>query len=336
MSTQQIGKILYSYFEDNLKAQKGLSAATVRSYRDALSLFLTFVATQRRCKLTRLKLNDLTADRVKDFLKSLETERGNLVRSRNQRLTALRSFFDYCASQSTQMWAEAEQVTKIPNKRAPPPRTFYLERDEIEALLGSLPQTGLAALRDRTLLMFLYNTGARAQEVADLQVVNLELKTGRVHLHGKGDKWRVCPLWEQTVNLLEQLLDLRYEKTTALPVFLSQRKQGLTRFGIYKIVRRRTHELNERRKLRNLPPVSPHVFRHSAAVSLLESGVDVNVIRGWLGHVSLETTNRYAEISIKMKEDALQACEPTHEDAKSRDNVVWRDDLTLSNWLQSL
>ena len=234
------------------------------------------------------------------------------------------------------MWAEAEQVTKIPNKRSPPPRTFYLERNEIEALLGSLPQTGLAALRDRTLLMFLYNTGARAQEVADLQVVNLEMKTGRVYLHGKGDKWRVCPLWEQTVNLLEQLLDLRYEKTTAQPVFLSQRKQGLTRFGIYKIVRRRTHEMNERRKLRNLPPVSPHVFGHSAAVSLLESCVDVNVIRGWLGHVSLETTNRYAEISIKMKEDALQACEPTQGNEKCRDNVVWRDDLTLSNWLQSL
>lgn len=336
MKTQQIGKLLYGYFEDNLRAQKGLSPATVRSYRDALSLFLKFVATQRRCRLTRLQLTDLTAERVRDFLHSLETQRGNLIRSRNQRLTALRSFFDYLASQNTQIWAEAEQVARIPNKCSPPPRTFYLERDEIETLLGNLPQTGAVALRDRALLMFLYNTGARAQEVADLQVVNLELNIGRVHLHGKGDKWRVCPLWKQTVDLLKQLLSQRHDKATGQPVFLSQRKQRMTRFGIYKIVKRRTQALNEQRKLRNLPPVSPHVFRHSAAVSLLESGVDVNVIRGWLGHVSLETTNRYAEISIKMKEEALQACEPVTEGGKHRDNVVWRDDSALCNWLQSL
>ncbi len=112
MNTQQIGKLLYGYFEDNLNAQKGLSAATVSSYSDALSLFLTFVATQRRCRLTRLQITDLTAGRVKEFLHSLETERGNLIRSRNQRLTALRSFFDYLASQDTQIWAEAEQVVR--------------------------------------------------------------------------------------------------------------------------------------------------------------------------------------------------------------------------------
>jgi len=336
MKTPGLGAVLYTYFEDNLIAQKGLSSATVRSYRDALQLFLRFVAAQRRCRLTRLRLSDLTAERVREFLNALEIERGNHIRSRNQRLIALRSFFDYLAFQVPDMWAQAEQVTRIPGKRVPPPRTFYLERDEIETLLVNIPVRGANALRDRALLLFLYNTGARVQEVADLQTVNLELDHRRVHLHGKGDKWRACPLWNQTVTSLKELLDQQRGGSKIRPVFLSQRKQALTRFGIYKIVRRHTRELNEQHKLPDQPSISPHTFRHSAAVSLLESGVEVNVIRAWLGHVSLETTNRYAEISISMKEKALQACELTQDVGKRPNDVIWRDDLALLNWLQSL
>lgn len=337
MKMPTLGALLYGFFENHLKAQKGLSPATIRSYRDAVRLFLTFVAKDHRRKLTRLVLGDLTAERVGRFLNALETERGNHIRSRNQRLTALKGFFDYLAAQVPEAWEEAERVMAMPTKRVPPPRTFFLERDEVEALFAQMPATGPYALRDRTLLVFLYNTGARVQEVADLRVDNLELDRRRVHLHGKGDKWRACPLWEQTVLLLRELLDTPAQLEQDRPVFVSQRGQALTRFGIYKLVRRHTRELTPRGPASQRPGISPHLFRHTTATHLLEAGVEPNVIRDWLGHVSLETTNRYAEINIAMKEKALEACSPpTHIAGGFPKRAIWRDDPSLLKWLQSL
>jgi len=337
MKMPALGALLYGFFENHLKAQKGLSPATIRSYRDAVRLFLSFVAKDRRCKLTRVMLCDLTAERVRRFLNALETKRHNHIRSRNQRLTALKGFFDYLAAQVPEAWVEAERVMAIPTKRVVPPRTFFLERDEVEALFAQMPAAGPLALRDRTLLLFLYNTGARVQEVADLRVGNLELDRRRVHLHGKGDKWRACPLWEQTVLLLRELLDASSLPPEGEPVFVSQRGQGLTRFGIYKVVRRHTRELAIRGRTLQRPAISPHLFRHTTAVHLLAAGVEPNVIRDWLGHASLETTNRYAEINITMKEKALEVCDPpTHIDGTFPKRAIWRDDPSLLKWLQSL
>lgn len=132
----------------------------------------------------------------------------------------------------------------------------------------------------------------------------------RVHLHGKGDKWRACPLWKETADSLKELLANQSTPTPDSPVFVSRRGQALTRFGIYKIVCHHTHGLSKTQAHRPQRRISPHVFRHTAAVHLLEAGVEPNVIRGWLGHVGLETTNRYAEINIRMKQKALEACQP--------------------------
>ena len=183
------------------------------------------------------------------------------------------------------MLGVCQQVAAIPMKRVAPPETRFLERDEVEQLLRRLPRDGRLALRDRALLLFLYNTGARVQEAADLRVGNLDLgEHPVVRLHGKGDKWRTCPLWRQTAELLSALLDIgRPGSRPRAPVF-SARGQPLTRFGIYKIVRRHAADLDDPRTGRS---VSPHVFRHTAAVHLLEAGVEVNVIRGWLGHADL-------------------------------------------------
>lgn len=338
MSTLTLGSAVRGFFEDYLQCQKGLRISTVRSYRDCLRLFLLFVADDVPRALTRLRLTDLTAERVRRFLKSLEEKRHNHIRSRNQRLSALRVFFEYLARQDPDLLCEAEQVAAIPSKRAPPPETFYLEREEIQLLFAQLPRTGRFSLRDRTLLLFLYNTGARVQETADLRVENLELEQpSRVHLHGKGDKWRVCPLWKETTTLLRQLIGKRRQDAAAdQSVFVSNRGQALTRYGIYKIVRRHVHHLENGNRAQRRH-ISPHLFRHTAAVHLLESGVDVNVIRGWLGHVSLETTNRYAEISIRTKEAALRCCEPTFgPDETYRGARVWRDSQTVLDWLESL
>lgn len=337
MSTVTLGALLYAFFEEHLKAHKGLSVATIKSYRDAIRLFLLFVARDRRGRLTRIQIEDLTAVRVQQFLTTLETERHNHIRSRNQRLTALKTFFDYLAIQLPDRLAEVERVMAIPVKRAPPPTTVFLERDEVQQVFANLPSSGLYALRDRALLLFLYNTGARVQEVADLRRCNLELDLRRVRLHGKGNKWRTCPLWNETVSLLSQILSDTPAASADKPVFVSQRGQALTRFGIYKLVRRHSESVIKRGNDGQPIRIHPHLFRHTAAVHLLEAGVEVNVIRAWLGHVSLETTNRYAEINIAMKEAALQACAPPTQFAAEFPTIpIWRDDAALRKWLQSL
>jgi len=330
-----LGPVIHSFFVDHLVTVKGLRPASVRSYRDTIRLLLCFVAEDKGTKITKLSLADLSFERILAFLRHLEDDRGNHIRTRNQRLAALHTLFDYIASREPEMLGVCQQVTAIPMKRAAPAETRFLERDEVETLFRKLPREGRLALRDRTLLLFLYNTGARAQEVADLRVGHLELDDrALVRLHGKGDKWRTCPLWRQTAALLTELLDSSNEPAaTDTPVFRSTTGDALTRFGIYKIVRRHVGHLDDAHAGRR---VSPHIFRHTAAVHLLEAGVEVNVIRGWLGHADLTTTNRYAEINTKAKIEALRNTEPPGASAGPRSRPAWRSDEALLNWLSSL
>ena len=158
MKSQTLGAILHGYFINHLIAVKGLRPGSVRSYRDTIRLLLVFVAAQKRCRITRLTLDDLTCERVTAFLRHLEEERGNHIRTRNQRLAALHSFFEYIAARTPEMLAICQQVAAIPMKRVAPPETHFLERDEVQALLRHLPSDGRLALRDRGLLLFLYNT----------------------------------------------------------------------------------------------------------------------------------------------------------------------------------
>jgi integrase/recombinase XerD len=339
MTTPTLGTSVHSYFVDHLQAQKGLRLASIRSYRDAVRLFLCFVAREARSPITRLSLQDLTFERVQDFLGHLEQERHNHIRTRNQRLAALHSFFEYLAQRVPEMLGVCERVAAIPIKRVAPPETRFLDREEVSALLRGVPTSGRRAVRDRALLLFLYNTGARAQEVADLRVSNLDLgPPARVRLHGKGDKWRTCPLWAETARQLQILLQRREPSAPSDdPVFVSRPGRPLTRFGIYKIVRRRANGLVASGRLAANKPISPHTFRHTAAVHLLESGVEINVVRGWLGHASLETTNRYAEVTLRTKEAAMRACEPPVDGSEgAHRRVVWRDDEALLKWLESL
>ena len=333
-ATQPLGPLMHSFFADHLITVKGLQPASVRSYRDTMRLLLRFVAADKGTKITRLNVGDLTFERMVGFLRHLEHDRGNHTRTRNQRLAALHTLFDYIAGRDPEMLAVCQRVAAIPMKRAAPAETHFLERDEVESLLRGLPRDGRLALRDRTLLLFLYNTGARAQEAADVRVEHLDLgKRPLVRLHGKGDKWRTCPLWRQTAELLGSLLASFGPPPTPQSAVFTAHGQALTRFGIYKIVRRHAVGLDDARTDRR---VSPHTFRHTAAVHLLEAGVEVNVIRGWLGHADLTTTNRYAEINTRAKVEALRATEPPGSSAGPRTRPVWQSDESLLNWLASL
>lgn len=331
-----IGQVLHAFFEDHLRTQRGLRPSSIRSYRDTIRLFLTFVAEECHRPVTRLALTDLNSERALEFLRRIEVERGNHVSTRNQRLAALHTFYRFLAVRQPEMLAEAERVERIPSKRCPPPETLYLERDEIETMFSSLPQQGALALRDRAILTLLFNTGARVQEIADLRAADVDLDgTCRVRLHGKGDKWRMTPIWPETAELLKQLESV-HRAENSLPLFESQRGEALTRFGIYKIVKRHTKALRPTPP-RNQRGLSPHSFRHSTAVCLLEAGVDINVIRSWLGHVSLDTTNRYAEISLRTKQAAVATCAPSSGSSEVRPpGIGWRQDRDLLKWLQSL
>lgn len=335
---QTLGQLLHSFFLDHLISLKGLRPGSIRSYRDTVRLLLHFVAADKGCRITRLGLEDLSFERVQRFLRYLEQERGNHIRTRNQRLAALHTLFDYLAGRAPEALEVCQRVAAIPAKRVAPPETRFLERDEVATLFARLPSEGRRATRDRALLLFLYNTGARAQEVADLRAEHLDLGDHpRVRLHGKGDKWRSCPLWEETARWLRLLIATLPASTPGSPVFASSTGRPLTRFGIYKLVRRHAHWLEGAETAPRGRRITPHVFRHTTAVHLLEAGVEVNVIRGWLGHADLSTTNRYAEINTRTKEEALRACEPPPEASEGFPRrPVWRSDQALLNWLASL
>jgi integrase/recombinase XerD len=258
--TVTLGAILASYFNDFLTLQRGLRPNSITSYADAMRLFLQFAAETSKKKITQLELDDL----VSQFLTSLEERRRNAAPSRNQRLAALRTFFESVGRRFPERLGQAQKIAAIPRKRAQLPETIFLERDEVEGTLARVPAEGRHALRDRTLLLFLYNTGARAQEAADLRASDLHFDpTPRVSLHGKGDKWRTCPRWKETAVLLNRLLtEQRPAGPPNRPVFTGATEAALTRFGIYKIVRRYTCQVVKTGADGRSRAISPHVWRH--------------------------------------------------------------------------
>ncbi|MGH8865569.1 MAG: tyrosine-type recombinase/integrase [Burkholderiales bacterium] len=337
MTAPTFGSIVYSFFLDYLPQQKGLYPSSIRSYRDTLRLFLTFASAQAKRGVSELCFEDLGFERVLGFLRELEQARRNGISTRNQRLAALHTFYEYVGRRVPEMLHVCGQVAAIPMKRSTLPETQFMAREEVQTLFDQLPHRGRFALRDRTLLLFLYNTGARVTEVANLRVEQLVLTSQpQVRLLGKGGKWRTCPLWEQTASALQQLLAERSTRDPKAAVFTATTGEPMTRFGIYKRVRQHAASIEKPPLVSQPRRITPHVFRHTTAMHLLEAGVEVNVIRGWLGHVSLNTTNRYAEITVRMKEEALKLCEPPSSASAQPRKPGWHDDTALMSWLASL
>jgi integrase/recombinase XerD len=338
MKPQSFSTIVHSYFLDYLPQQKGLQPSSIRSYRDSLRLFLIFVAKLHHRGVSELALEHLDYQSVLAFLRNMEKERGNAITTRNQRLAALHSFYEYISRKVPEMLPFCAKVAAIPMKRCPLPEMKFLAREDVEALFACIPNQGRLSIRDRALLMLLYNTGARVSEVVQLTVGQLNLQSPpQVRLLGKGAKWRTCPLWGQTAKALRIMLD---ERSTSLAptaqVFVGAGGEPMTRFGIYKRIRHHAQAWEASAKPSSRMRITPHVFRHTTAVHLLEAGVEVNVIRGWLGHVSLNTTNRYAEITIRMKADALKLCEPIAANVGRTRKSAWQDDAAMLAWLSTL
>lgn len=292
---------------EHVVADLNLSRNTQASYRDALALFLPFAAKERCRPVDQLEVEQLSPDVIRSFLAHLEEQRRCSISTRNQRLAALHSFARFVGARSPEYLSWCAEVAAIPFKRGTREALPYLDKAEMDALLAAPNRRTRQGTRDHALLLFLYNSGARCDEAAHLTVGDLDLGASpAVKILGKGKKVRLCPLWTSTAQTLRALTAGRAHQH---PVFLNRRGHPITRFGIYAMVGRYARQATQRVSSLHAKRVSPHVIRHTTAVHLLRAGVDINTIRAWLGHVSLDTTNIYAEVDLEMKARALSACE---------------------------
>ena len=333
--TALLGPWVRRFLLEHLVGERNLSRNTQRSYRDALRLLLPAVARRARKAIDRLVVTDVSADRVRQFLNDLEEERGCSIATRNQRLAAIHALARFIGLRAPELVEWCGQVCLVPLKKGPRELVTYLEKPEMDALLAAPDLAVAQGRRDHAVLQFLYNTGARASEVAQLRIgdLNLPRDPGRdqawVAIQGKGNKRRLCPLWTSTAQELRPLIDGREGSEH---VFLNRRGQPLTRFGVHTLVERYARRVALAFPSMAKKRVSPHTIRHTTATHLLRSGTDINTIRGWLGHVNLATTNIYAEVDMEMKAKALASCEIEEEKPKK----PWRDDTGLMEFLREL
>lgn len=330
-----LGPWVRRFLLEYLVTERNLARNTQQSYRDTLCLLLPFAAKSARKEIDQLTVIDLSADLVRLFLQNLEQVRKCGAATRNQRLAAIHSLSRYIGLHSPEHVAWCGQIRAIPPKRAPRSCITYLEKTEMDALLDAPDKSTQQGCRDYALLLFLYNTGARADEAAQATIGDLTLAKANskehslVQVHGKGGKLRRCPLWPQTVAELAPLIGSR---SNTGHVFLNRRGEPITRFGIHTMVERYVQKVLPLKPSLKNKRVSPHTIRHTTGTHLLRAGVDINTIRAWLGHVSLNTTNIYAEVDLEMKAKALATCEIKNE----KEQKHWREDPGLLQFLRAL
>lgn len=308
MST--LAPTLQAFFTDRLIRQRQASEHTIAAYRDTFKLLLAFTFHRTGVTPSRLRIEDLDAPLIGDFLNHLETERGNSIRTRNARLAAIHSLFRHAALQHPDQAASIQRVLSIPPKRFDRGIVSYLTEPEIDAFLKAPDQSTWTGRRDRTMLAVAIQTGLRASELTALTSADIHLGSGaHVNCHGKGRKQRITPLTSGTVNLLRTWLTERGGLPTD-PVFPTRRGHRLSRDGLQRCVSRHARAASHSCPTLVDKKVSPHVLRHSTAMRLLLAGVDTTVIALWLGHESVATTQIYVHADLVLKERALARTTP--------------------------
>jgi integrase/recombinase XerD len=326
-----LGPWIRRFLLEYLVQDRNLSGNTLRSYRDCLTLLLPFLASKVGQTVERLTIEHLSADHVRFFLHHVEEQRHCAITTRNQRLAAIHSFAHFIGLHCPEHVAWSAEIHKVPFKKSTQPAMCYLEKDEMDALLAAPDRSTAQGRRDHRLLLFLYNSGARADEAAQLVIANLNLlPPASVTIVGKGARTRHCPLWATTADLVQAAVDGRRPEER---VFLNRCNRPITRFGIHTMVERYVSKVTAQLPALARKQVSPHTIRHTTAVHLLRAGVDINTIRAWLGHVSINTTNIYAEVDLEMKAKALATCD-VGETNQSKHR--WSEDPGLMTFLRSL
>ena len=309
-AAQTFPTLLQRFSTQRLMQQRHASPQTITAYRDCFRLLLRFAEQRLGKSPSHLTLEDLDAAFVLAFLHHLEADRHNAIRSRNARFAAIRSFMDYVAFEEPSALALTQAICAIPMKRFEQPLIGFLSRPQIEAILAAPDRHSWIGQRDRVMFATLYNTGARVSELIGLRVADLTLEpSASVQICGKGRKQRIVPLWRETAAALKRWLRA-YPLVPDQPLFPNRSGHPLTRVGFSERL-----ALAARAAASELPElatrhVSPHVIRHSTAMHMLQSGVDITVIALWLGHESPATTHRYLEADLAMKERALNALGP--------------------------
>ena len=297
--------LVRDFFADRLVNQQNVSPHTIAAYRDTFRLLLMFVQRDRKRSVDQLTLDDLNAPTVLAFLNDLQTTRGNAVRTRNARLAAIRVFVAYAASRDPSALLLAQRILAIPRKRFDRPLLGYLTRTEVDALLAAPNPTDWSGRRDRVLFSLMYNTGVRVSEAVGVQRGDILLgPCSSVRIRGKGRKERSVPLWKTTARLLESWL-AEIDGHDRDPVFPNRFGQPMSRSGVEDRLERAVSTATRICPSLAGKNVTPHTLRHTTAMHLQQSGVDVTVIALWLGHENLETTHHYVEADLEMKRRVL-------------------------------
>jgi integrase/recombinase XerD len=283
-------------------SERNLSANTCASYSDMLVLLVPYAAKRKGVATDALSVTDLSAELVRSFLVYLERDRQCCTATRNQRLASIHALARFIGEHSPQHIEWCAQIRMVPIKKSMMASLTYLEKSEVDSLLAAPDQSSSLGRRDHALLLFLYNSGARVSEATSLRIGDIDWHSKSVRITGKGNKQRRCPLWATTLKYLRQLAG---QRPAEAHLFLNCRGEPLTRYGVHTLVERYIAKLRSSVPSLQGKRISPHVIRHTTASHLLQAGVDINTIRAWLGHVSLDTTNIYAETDLATKKRAL-------------------------------
>jgi len=305
-----LAPLLQQFFVERLQKQRQASPCTISAYRDTFRLFLTFAEGKLRRRPADLTIEDLNTQLILAFLDHLERHRKNSIRSRNARFAAIRSFIQYVGFKEPAALALTQAVLGIPMKRFDRRQIGFLARDHVEAIIAAPDASTWTGRRDRVLLATLYNTGARVSELIGIEVADLNLSgSPSVRLRGKGRKERSIPLWSTTASQLRQWLREQPHTPTS-PLFPNRSGSKLSRTNVTERLQLAVQTATSAHSELNRRKVTPHIFRHSLAMHLLQAGVDMTVIALWLGHERPTTTHMYVEADLAMKERTLKSLRP--------------------------
>ena len=325
-----LGPWVRRFLLEHLVADRNLAVNTQKSYRDMLKLLLPFVTSKAGKTIDRLVIDDISPEVVRLFLTDIEQQRSCTISTRNQRLGGIHALARFIGEHSPEHIDWCAQVRLIPFKKNSQPDITYLEKPEMDALLAAPDVRTGQGRREYALLLFLYNSGARVSEAVQLKIGDVDWHSQSIRIVGKGGKQRRCPLWDST---LEQLRELASKRDASESMFLNRCHHPMTRSGIHALVKRCAARACAEAPSLSSKQVGPHVIRHSTASHLLHAGVDINTIRGWLGHVSINTTNIYAETDLETKARALAACTI---EGKATEVKLWRKQPSLMEFLRTL
>ncbi len=317
-----------------LPNEKGVRENTILAYKDALKLLLKYCADNLKLKVDMLSCDQIDSEIIRDFLDYLEQVRGSSPQTRNARLAALKTFFNYLGREVPECLENSRQISSIPQKKTPHKTVDYLDTEELKAIIESIDITSRNGYRDKALLLLMHNTGARVQEIVDIKLNDLRIDAAcQVKLTGKGQKERVIPLWQDTIDVIKVYITKRRPKQDGEEhLFLNDKGKNITRFGIRYLIEKYTDKAIKKQPSLKQKKISPHTFRHTTAMHLLQAGNDLNFVRLWLGHSNLNTTHMYIEINMEMKKEILSKAQPIQ--LKSEEKK-WQNPKILE-WLNNL